>query len=144
MSPTQYIYLVPSYEDEGAWDEHDWIEYPGRVTAGVLSKLLQELGCKVDEIYSEGEKGWEFGFTYKRTRLHFRVGKIEDIMIVLWVRGAFDFFGRKKREFDELLERLGPVLNEDGRFSNIRWYTQKQMDSLEWDYPGKDDEEAGA
>jgi len=40
MITEKFVYLVPSFEDEGEWDEHDWIVYPGRVVAGVLSDIL--------------------------------------------------------------------------------------------------------
>ena len=135
MITKKCVYLVPSFEDEGEWDEDDWIVYPGRVVAGVLSDILQALGCEVEPIYSEGEKGWEFNFTHQRIAMWSRVGPIEDFLIVLCATGWLDLGGRKKRVF----ERLDDVLHKDGRFSNIRWYTQKQMDTGQWDYPGKDE-----
>ncbi|THD82036.1 MAG: hypothetical protein E7812_04320 [Phenylobacterium sp.] len=142
MIATKYVYLAPSFEDEGIDDGHNWIEYPGRIVAGVLSEILQGLGCKVDPIYSEGEKGWEFNFAYQRVPMWSRVGAIEDFLIVLSASGWLDLSGRKKKTFAQFLERLDETLQRDPRFSNIRWYTQQQMDAGEWDYPGKDEPEA--
>jgi len=33
------------------------------------------------------------------------------------------------------------LLRRVGRFSNIRWHTQKQMDTGQWDHPGKHEED---
>jgi hypothetical protein len=133
-----YIYLAPTFEDEGVVDGHNWVELPGQVVAGVLAEILEGLGCKVDTIYSEGDKGWEFNFDYERVRMWARVGKIEDFLISLTVYGWLDLTGRRKRIFLQLLRRLDETLKHDPRFENIRWYTQKQMDAGDWYRSGKD------
>jgi hypothetical protein len=132
-----YIYLAPNFEDQGVEDEHDWVEFPGRIVAGVLQEILQGLGCKLEPIHSEGEKGWEFNFAYQRVAMWARVGAIEDFLIVLTAKGWLDLTGQRRRVFGQFIERLNETLQRDPRFSNIRWHTQKQMDAGEWDWPGK-------
>jgi hypothetical protein len=141
MSPTQYIYLATTLDDEGVSTDNAWIEFPGRIVGGVLSEILAAFGCEVEPLENMEFVGWEFSFRYEGVRFRARVGAIEDFMIVIWVRGGFDFFKRKKRVFDGLVLRLREVLPSDQRFSNIRWYTQKQMDVGDWDYPEKDEEQ---
>jgi hypothetical protein len=135
MMPTRYIYLAPTFADEGVEDEHDWVEYPGRIVAGVLSELLTGLGCKVDQLYDEGPKGWGFTFVYGGRPFWARVGAIEDFLIVLGANGWFDLLGRKRQALESLVLRLDATLQRDPRFKNIRWYTQQQMDAGQWDYP---------
>jgi hypothetical protein len=137
-----YIYMGTTLPDEGVWDDRDWIEYPGQVLAGALSEILRDLGCKVDPIYSEGAKGWEFAFSIERVHMWTRIGAIEDFLIVLCLPGLLDLTGRKRRVFLDLLRRLNETLKVDPRFSHIRWYTKKQMDTGDWDYPGKDEAQA--
>jgi hypothetical protein len=132
MIATKYIYLAPNFPDEGAGDEHDWTEYPGRVVAGVLSEILRDLGCQVDAPVNMDFVGWELDFTYEGVQLWARVGAINDFLIVLGAQGLFDLFGRRKRVFAQFLERLEAALGRDARFSNIRWYTKQQMDAGEW------------
>jgi hypothetical protein len=135
MMPTRYVYLAPTFEDYGIEDEHDWVEYPGRIVAGVLSEILTGLGCKVGKLYSEDMKGWRFAFSYQGRPFWARVGAIEDFLIVVWAKGWFDLFGRKRQALESLVQRLDATLHQDARFKNIRWYTQEQMDAGEWDYP---------
>ncbi|HEV2533707.1 hypothetical protein [Phenylobacterium sp.] len=133
MIASKFIYLVPNFDDEGEWDDHDWIEYPGRIVAGVLSEILQGLGYKVEAVDSEGPKGWEFSFWDQGVQLWMRVGAIEDFLIVLGAPGWLDIFGRKKKVFTRMIERLAAALAADARFGNIRWYTKQQMDAGEWE-----------
>lgn len=142
MITEAYIYMATTLPDEGSWDDKDWIEYPGQIVANVLTGILRDLGCKVDPIYSEGPKGWEFAFSYERVRMWSRVGAIEDFLVVMCLPGILDLTGRKRKKFLELLRRLNETLKADDRFSNIRWYTEKQMNDGDWDYPGKDEVEA--
>jgi hypothetical protein len=135
MMPTRYVYLAPTFPDEGVEDEYDWVEYPGRIVAGVLSEILTGLGCKVDELFDEGMKGWGFGFSCEGRPFRARVGAIEDFLIVVWAKGWFDLFGHKRQALEALVQRLDAALQQDARFKNIRWYTQQQMDTGEWDYP---------
>lgn len=139
MSLSAYIYMDTTLPDEGVCDEHDWIEYPGRIVAGALWEILQGLGCKMDPIYSEGLKGWEFAFSRRGIRFWARVGAIEDFLVVITLSGWLDLTGRRRRAFLDLLREFNEVLKADPRFSKIRWYTQKQMDAGDWDYPGKDE-----
>jgi hypothetical protein len=136
------IYMNTALPDEGIWDGNNWVEYPGRVVASALSDILRDLGCKVDPIYSEDVKGWEFAFSIERVHMWTRVGAIEDFLIVLCLPGLFDLAGRKRRIFLKLLRQLNETLKVDPRFGHIRWYTQKQMDAGDWDYPGKDEAQA--
>ena len=143
MSPTQYIYVATTLDDGGVTTESqdDWIEYPGRVVGGVLSEILAALGCKVEPLQEMGMLGWEFTFHYGGARFRARAGKIEDFMIVIWLRGSLDLFKRKRRAFDGLIAHLREAFPTDRRFSNIRWYTQEQMENYEWDYPERDEDE---
>ena len=142
MITEAYIYLDTTLPDEGVWDDNDWIEYPGQVVAAALSEILRDLGCKVDPLYSEGEKGWEFTYSIERVPMWARIGAIEDFLIALGLLGLLDLTGRKRRAFLNLLRRLNETLKVDPRFSHIRWYTKKQMDAGDWDYPGKDGAQA--
>jgi len=142
MSPTQYIYVATTLDDEGVCSEKDWIEYPGRIVAGVLSEILAGLGCVVEALENMEMLGWEFSFHYEGTRFRARVGAIEDFMIAVWLGGGLDLFRRKKRAFNELCLRLRETLPSDRRFSNIRWYNQKQFENADWDSPDEDEEQS--
>lgn len=116
------------WPEDGVVQDGDWAVFPGRSVSSALAEILTDLGCNVDPPEHQFEHGWDFHFRLNRVPFWCQVCRIEDYLVIIELRSFFDFRGGKKRLYAELLTRLNEALKRDGRFRNIRWFTQQELD----------------
>jgi hypothetical protein len=115
---------------DGVEGEHDWIEWPGRGVATIIAEMLRRLGCEVEEPEHAHEHGWQFDAVFQRRRFFCQVTDIEEIYLLvqnpIWLERVR---GKHPQAYVDLLRGLARELEADPRFSELRWFTQRELDS---------------
>jgi uncharacterized RDD family membrane protein YckC len=129
MTLRNNLLFVAGFPDEGVEDEHDFVEYPGRIAAEILQGVLRGLGCEVEPLFSADMKGWEFQFRFEGRGFWSRVTVIECHYAVFVERGLGAALGRGDGgpALADLLARLDEALSQDPRFSQLRWYAGDEI-----------------
>jgi hypothetical protein len=108
----------------------DFIQWPGRGVATALAEIFQRFGCDVEAPEAEGEQGWSFGVKANGRRFWCQVTMIEDYLIGFENPSWFDkFLGRTPPAYLTLLRGLAKALEEDARFSDVRWFRREDLSS---------------
>lgn len=115
--------------DDGVEHAGGFVEWPGRIHALVLTDILRSLGCEVSEMIDSNEHGWELQGSLSRDGIWMQVTPLDEV--ILMIEGASSLwsrlFARKAvAEFLELLKALDTALRADGRFHDIRWFTNEE------------------
>ena len=118
--------------DDGVETEDDFVEWPGRAHAQVLAEILQALGWRVSEMIDSNEHGWELEAKLGHDRIWLQVTPLEEV--ILMIEGAATvwtwFLARKPNTvFTGMLTALDAALRGDGRFQDLRWFTNKEYQS---------------
>ena len=105
----------------------DFIQWPGKSVIFAIAELLKECGYEVEEPTHQYEHGWDLFFQSGKRRFWLQVTLIEKYYLVVEESRWLRFFGHWP-EYFEALSRLSAALNTDPRFSDVRWFTQEEMD----------------
>ena len=120
--------LQSSVPYDGVEEENDWVVYPGRNVAEAIQDVLGKLGASLEPIECLEHRGWEFGFKYGKVGLVCRATMIDDYLVGFadpsFIR---EMLKRTHPDFVALLRRLGDALDEDSRFSDIRWFAPDEV-----------------
>lgn len=115
-------------------DEGNFLQPPGRSVADAIEAILQELGCEID--YGPEpvlDIAWEYGIEKAGRSFKVGVNPVEDYWFFIVNKSWADKFWRRNSPVHiDLLQRFAQRLQADPRFSNIRWYANRD----EADTPG--------
>jgi hypothetical protein len=127
--------------DDVVETDDEIIHQPGRNIAEAMQEILGRIGCtKVGEPWEEGEQGWQFLFESEAKPFWCQASRAEgdDCMVVVGKNYMSEgLFRRGPSRHEQLLQRLGVAMAEDGRFHDLRWYTQDEIDSGNWQAPSE-------
>jgi hypothetical protein len=111
--------FTTSLPDDGIENETGFIQWPGKNVAEALAEILAGLGCTDVEIFDLEHAGYDVGFRLGKLVLAARVTVIDNPLIA---------FGRKRQpEYLDFLKRVSDALAKDGRFQNLRWFTDDEV-----------------
>jgi hypothetical protein len=111
--------FTTSLPDDGIEDETGFIQWPGKNVAEALAEILARLGCTEVEIFDLEHAGYDVGFRLGKLALAARVTVIDNPLIA---------FGPKRQpEYLDFLKRVSDALAQDGRFHNVRWFTDDEV-----------------
>ncbi|HVY32855.1 MAG TPA: hypothetical protein VG960_00415 [Caulobacteraceae bacterium] len=119
-----------------AEDTHDFIEWPGRAHALVLADILQAMGWRISKMVDSNEHGWELEAKLNGNRIWMQISPIDEIILMfegsspIW---TWFFAPRPTGVFPETLTAIDAALHADGRFHDLRWFTNKEY---QHDAPG--------
>lgn len=113
-------------------DRKDFIEWPGRVHALVLSEILQALDWRISRMVDANEHGWELEAGLGRKWIWAQVTPLDEVILMFkdmspertW------YFAKKPpgSVFTGMLTALDAALQVDSRFHDVRWFTSKEYD----------------
>jgi hypothetical protein len=114
--------------DDTVEDEHDIIVYGGKAVAEAIMELLRSPARQVSTLDNLEFKGWEFMVRTARRRIGFRVQYIEQVLLTSFDVSLPSIFGRPNpADHAALLTELNHMMQQDGRFHNIRWCDETEI-----------------
>ena len=132
------VFRADAFPDDTIEDEQDIIRFPGRNLAEALMEILAARGCaKIEPPSEEGEHGWHVRFTSDGRPFLCQVSRIEPETLLLFDRnfGAPGRFEKGPAPHAVFLEKIQAALAQDARFQELTWYTQREMDTVDWHLP---------
>jgi hypothetical protein len=134
IKPRKYAVFKTNFPDEAIWLESgDLSRGPGLKTATVLVEMFIQNGVKVSKPCERDYYGWEFHVA-KGIMFVVQYGGQETIdgeeSLLLLSDTSFlqRLFNSKRLEqlHRDVLGKINSFLNQDGRFRDIRWFTEEE------------------
>jgi|GEM_PF-1244960 hypothetical protein len=132
MTVRSWVTFRSDLADDGVETEdgHNFTEWPGRVHVLMVAELLQTLGWQVTGTIDVQERGWELDARLDRKAIWMQVTPLDEVIVIIkdgnpeWIR----YLAGKGPGpvFTGMLTALDTALHNDGRFHDIRWFTQKE------------------
>jgi hypothetical protein len=117
-------------EDEIEDENGDFIQYGGKSVALAITEILGSLGCNIEGPAHAYEHGWDFVANYERKYFIGQITLIDEYYFVFKNPYLLErVLGRPSRVYVDLLQALARALQVDPRFSNVRWFSQAELDS---------------
>jgi len=109
-------------------DETGFIQWPGKNVAEAITEILGGCGYTNISIDVLEHAGYEIAFNIGKIPFGARVTVIDTYTVNIRQYSWLDeLFGRQRPEYLEALERLNAELAKDGRFHDIRWFTDDEV-----------------
>jgi hypothetical protein len=104
----------------------------GKNVAEAIGKILQDLGCTVEDPEYAGAHGWGFLFRHQRKKFWIEVSEGWGHGHALrWEPPLMSSYGS---ELDIMLN-LNERLKQDGRFHDIAWYRKNDVEDAQNGFP---------
>ena len=135
MTLKPWLMCDTTLPDDCIEDDEDIIQQPGRNVAEALCEVLAAIGCsKIGDPWEEGPKGWQFLFVSEGKPFWCRVSRPGSQCLVYFGKNyTFEgLFRAGPSRHEVFLKRLADGLARDDRFSNQRWYSHKEIGSVDY------------
>jgi len=113
-------------------DRHEFLQWPGRLHAAVAAEKLRALGWQVSEPIDMQVVGWELNAAMGRKPIWLRVEVVDEIILMLEdLKPERTWYLARKPPgpvFTGMLTALDAALRADGRFHDLRWFTDKEYE----------------
>jgi hypothetical protein len=111
-------------------DRSDFLQWPGRLHAAVAAEKLRALGWQVSEPIDMQIVGWELDAAMDGKSIWLRIEVVDEIILMIEDRKPERtwYLARKPPGpvFTGMLTALDAALRADGRFHDLRWFTDKE------------------
>ncbi|MDB5492794.1 MAG: hypothetical protein JWP86_131 [Phenylobacterium sp.] len=139
MKPKKWaVFRADLFPDDTEETDTEIIRFPGENIAEALREILAGVGCeRIGEPSEEAEHGWHVHFRSNSKPFWLQVSRIEPETLLLFDKsyGSDGLFYKGPSRHEQLLEKIRAALATDGRFGELRWYTQEEMDTVDWNLP---------
>lgn len=136
MKPKKWaVFCADAFPDDTVETDHDIVVFPGRNIAEAVASILAQVGCTdIREPSHEHEHGWEILFRSDGKRFFCQVSRIDPETLLLFDKNyrSDGLFYKGPSRHAVLLEKLRPALAADRRFQRLKWYTQQEMNTVDW------------
>jgi hypothetical protein len=132
------VFRADAFPDDTIEDDLNILQFPGKNIAEALCEILAGVGCTdIEKPSHEGEHGWHVHFASAGRPFYCQVSRIEPETLLLFDKnyGSEGLFYRGPSRHAQLLERVQPAIAQDPRFRELTWYTQREMDTVDWNLP---------
>ena len=137
MKVRRWVQCDTSLPDDGIEDKYRFIQLPGKNVTEAMLEVLEQLGCKRHRgvgVEDAGDLGWLSLSTFGKVMIHCQVTMIDYCVVLFEDMSMFrSWFKIVHPQYLEILLKIADALPKDGRFSNVRWYDDADV---EGDKPG--------
>lgn len=122
--------FTADFPDDMVEEDGEIIQFGGHGVADAISRMLRNRGYEVTPPEHQGEHGWDFEVKVQKRRVWIQVSDLGDGFVL----SSKFYAGLLPRRQDamiyaDVLTRLNEDLATDGRFSNVRWMSQRDVQS---------------
>jgi len=120
--------FTADFPDDMVEEDGEVIQFGGRAVADAISQMLRSRSYAVTPPEHQGEHGWDFEVKVEKRRIWIQISDLGDCFVL----SSKCYAGLIPRRQDEIIyASVLTVLNEglaaDGRFSNVRWLLQRDV-----------------
>ncbi|WP_337187860.1 hypothetical protein [Phenylobacterium sp.] len=116
-------------------DGSGFVQPPGKSVADALEEIFRTLGFDVDGPDPESDFVWEMGVSKGSRNFGAWLNLVDDYYLTFKNPSSIDrLLGRIPEAYVDLLRGCSRELGADPRFSDVRWFTHRELDG---DAPGE-------
>jgi hypothetical protein len=134
MKIRMWVEFKSDLPDDQVEEDGEILQFGGKNVAEVVGRILASLGCQVTEPQDEREQGWTFPVSLDRSQFWCQTTDLGDFFYLMVKPQPLDRFFNRRRSTDthvKILKHLDAELRRDGRFRDLIWRTQQEMEMPE-------------